>query len=56
MFFGKPPYVHMGVVGKDKHVIGFGSQSGPDRNTLATLLSYFAKQGRGGHMFRDITG
>jgi hypothetical protein len=55
VFFGKPPYVHMGVMGKDKHVIGFGSQSGPDRNTLATLLSYFAKQGHGGHMFRDIT-
>jgi hypothetical protein len=45
----------MGVMGKSLHVIGFGSQTGPDRNMLGNLLEYFSKQGHKGHMFRDIT-
>lgn len=55
VFFGSPPYVHMGVMGRNRHVIGFGSQSGPDRNTLAALLAYFAGHGHVGHTFRDLT-
>src|SRR5690348_11756426 len=41
VFFGSPPYVHVGIMGRNRHVLGFGSQSGPDRNTLAALLAYF---------------
>jgi hypothetical protein len=55
VFFGAPPYVHMGVMGRRRHVLGFGSQSGPDRNTLAALLAYFAGTGHPGHAFRDLT-
>jgi len=55
VFFGAPPYVHMGVMGRRRNVIGFGTQSGPDRNTLAALLAYFAGRGHPGHAFRDIT-
>src|SRR5215468_1290507 len=55
VFFGAAPYVHMGVVGKNDNVLGFGSQSGPDRNTLDALLTYFAREGHPGHAFRDIT-
>ena len=55
VFFGAPPYVHMGVMGRDMHVLGFGGQSGPDRNTLAALVGYFAGQGHAGFAFRDIT-
>jgi len=42
-------------MGRNRHVIGFGSQSGPDRNTLAALIAYFAGHGHIGHAFRDIT-
>jgi hypothetical protein len=55
VFFGAPPYVHMGVMGSNRHVVGFGGQSGPDRNTLATLAAYFTWQGHPGVAFRDIT-
>jgi len=55
VFFGAPPYVHMGVMGRKRHVIGFGTQTGPDRNTLAALVAYFAGIGHPGHAFRDIT-
>jgi hypothetical protein len=55
VFFGAPPYVHMGVMGRGRNVLGFGSQTGPDRNELDTLLTYFARQGHPGHAFRDIT-
>jgi hypothetical protein len=55
VFFGAPPYVHMGVMGRNGYVLGFGEQAGPDRNTLAALLAYFAKAGHPGHAFRDIT-
>lgn len=55
VFFGKYPYVHMGIMGRNRHVLGFGTQSGPDRNTLAALVAYFAGTGHPGHAFRDIT-
>jgi len=60
VFFGAPPYVHMGVLVKPLrapswHVIGFGEQHAPDENTLPGLLAYFAKQGHPGHAFRDLT-
>jgi hypothetical protein len=55
VFFGAPPYVHMGVMGTRRHVVGFGSQAGPDRNTLATLVAYFAGIGHPGVAFRDVT-
>jgi hypothetical protein len=55
VLFGEPPYVHMGVMGYKRHVLGFGTQDGPDRNTLAVLLAYFNGIGHPGHAFRDIT-
>lgn len=55
VFFGADPFVHMGVMEDAKHVIGFGTQSAPDRNTLAGLLAYFAGQGHPGYEFRDLT-
>jgi hypothetical protein len=60
VFFGVPPFVHMGVLVKpmlsrDWHVIGFGDQAGPGEDTLPSLLAYFAKQGHPGHEFRDLT-
>jgi hypothetical protein len=55
VFFGAPPYVHMGVMGTGRHVIAFGDQAGPGRNTLDANLAYFAQQGHPGHAFRDIT-
>jgi cell wall-associated NlpC family hydrolase len=55
VFFGVPPYVHMGVMGRNRHVLGFGTQSGPDRNTLAGLIAYFAGVGHPGYAFRDLT-
>jgi hypothetical protein len=55
VFFGAPPHVHMGIMGRKQHVLGFGSQSGPNRNTLAALIAYFAGSGHPGHTFRDIT-
>jgi len=55
VFFGTPPYVHMGVMGKDRHVIGFGDQAAPERNTLAALIDYFHRAGHPGHAFRDLT-
>jgi hypothetical protein len=55
VFFGAPPYVHMGVMGYRRHVIGFGYQAGPERNTLAALVAFFAANGHPGHAFRDIT-
>jgi len=60
VFFGPPPYVHMGVLVKpllsrDWHVIGFGDQAGPDESTLPGMLAYFKEQGHPGHAFRDLT-
>jgi hypothetical protein len=60
VFFGAPPYVHMGVLVKPMlsrswHVIGFGNQAAPDENTLPALLGYFAARGHAGHQFRDLT-
>jgi hypothetical protein len=55
VFFGTPPYVHMGIMGKRGHVLGFGTQTGPDRNTLAALIAYFAGHGHPGYAFRDLT-
>lgn len=55
VFFGAPPFVHMGVMEDEIHVIGFGTQSAPDRNSLAGLLAYFASKGHPGHIFRDLT-
>jgi len=60
VFFGAPPYVHMGVLvrpwnTRTWHVIGFGDQAGPDDSTLPALLSYFEREGHPGHEFRDLT-
>jgi len=60
VFFGVPPYVHMGVLVKPMlsrtwHVIGFGDQAGPDESTLPALLHYFERQGHPGHELRDLT-
>ena len=60
VFFGAPPYVHMGVTVKPLlsrtwHVIGFGDQAAPDESTLPTMLEYFKQQGHPGHAFRDLT-
>lgn len=55
VFFGQPPFVHMGIMETRSSVIGFGTQTAPDRNSLAGLLSYFAGQGHPGHEFRDLT-
>lgn len=60
VFFGLPPFVHMGVLVKpllsrDWHVIAFGHQSAPDENTLPGLLRYFNARGHPGHQFRDLT-
>jgi hypothetical protein len=60
VFFGAPPYVHMGVMVKPLlsrswHVIGFGDQQGPDESTLTELLMSFAASGHPGHVFRDLT-
>jgi len=60
VFFGSPPYVHMGVLVKPWrapvwHVIAFGEQDAPDENTLPDLLAYFKKHGHPGHAFRDLT-
>jgi hypothetical protein len=60
VFFGVPPYVHMGVMVKPMlsrvwHVIGFGDASAPDESTLPGLLAYFQGQGHPGHVFRDLT-
>jgi len=60
VFFGSPPYVHMGVLVKPLlsttwHVIGFGEQAAPDENTLPGMLDYFRRAGHPGHVFRDLT-
>lgn len=55
VFFGSPPFVHMGVMENTAQVIGFGTQSAPDRNSLAGLLAYFASQGHPGYEYRDLT-
>lgn len=60
VFFGAPPYVHMGVLvrplrASSWHVIGFGDQSAPDESTLPGLIAYFVSQGHQGHTFRDLT-
>lgn len=60
VFFGAPPYVHMGVMVKPLlssswHVIGFGDQSAPEESTLPGLLSFFNREGHPGHQFRDLT-
>lgn len=55
VFFGVEPFVHMGVMETRTQVIGFGTQSAPDRNSLAGLLAYFAGQGHPGYEFRDLT-
>jgi len=60
VFFGEPPYVHMGVLVKpllsrEWHVIEFGDQQAPDETPLPDLLAYFEKQGHPGHIFRDLT-
>lgn len=60
VFFGSPPYVHMGVLvrpllSRTWHVIGFGDQAAPDETPLPVLLDYFGQQGDPGHSFRDLT-
>lgn len=55
VFFGPPPYVHMGVMVDRSHVIGFGDPAAPDESTLAGLVAYFAGIGKFGHTFRDLT-
>lgn len=57
--FGAYPGEHEGTVTGRRHgawlVTGFGSQSGPDVNTLDVLLSYFAREGHPGVRFVDLT-
>lgn len=55
VFFGTDPFEHMAVMETRTQVIGFGTQSAPDRNSLAGLLAYFAGQGHPGYEFRDLT-
>jgi hypothetical protein len=60
VFFGAPPYVHMGVIvrpwnTRTWHVIGFGDQAAPEENTLPEMLSYFTAHGHSGHALRDLT-
>ena len=60
VFFGSPPYVHMGVLVKPLlsrtwHVIEFGEQAAPDETPLPVLLAYFEREGHPGHEFRDLT-
>lgn len=60
VFFGVPPFVHMGVMVKPLlssqwHVIGFGDQQGPDETPLPAMLRYFEQAGHPGHAFRDLT-
>lgn len=60
VFFGTPPYVHMGVLvrpllSRSWHVIAFGHNSAPDENTLPALVHYFTTKGHPGHEFRDLT-
>ena len=60
VFFGAPPYVHMGVLVKpllstEWHVIGIGDQAAPLEDTLPGLLRYFSDRGHPGHAFRDLT-
>ena len=55
VFFGAPPFVHMGVMVDRTHVIGFGQQQAPDENALAGLVAYFAGSGHPGFQFRDLT-
>jgi hypothetical protein len=60
VFFGVPPFVHMGVMVKPLlsrswHVIGFGDQAGPEENTLSAMMMGFAAEGHPGHVFRDLT-
>lgn len=60
VFFGDPPYVHMGVLVKPLlsrtwHVIEFGDQAAPDETPLPDLLVYFEREGHPGHAFRDLT-
>lgn len=60
VFFGEPPFVHMGVLVKPWtsstwHVIEFGDQAAPDETPLPTLLAYFKAEGHPGHEFRDLT-
>lgn len=55
VFFGEPPFVHMGVMIDHYRVIGFGTQSAPDLNRLSSLLAYFAGNDHSGHVFRDLT-
>ena len=60
VFFGAPPYVHMGVLVKPLlsrswHVIEFGDQAAPDETPLPVLLAYFERTGHPGHQFRDLT-
>ena len=54
VIFGRSPGVHMGIMW-GRNVVGFGEQQGPDVNTLASLIAYFAGHGHPGYVFRDIT-
>lgn len=60
VFFGTPPYVHMGVMVKPLlsrswHVIAFGHNGAPDEHRLLDLLAYFQGRGDPGYAFRDLT-
>lgn len=60
VFFGTPPYVHMGVLVKpwnsrEWQVIEFGDQQAPDKTPLPVLLDYFRRNGHPGHAYRDLT-
>lgn len=59
VIFGAFPGVHLGIVtgrvAGNSLVTGFGSQRGPDLNTLGALLGYFDRIGHPGARFIDIT-
>ena len=59
VIFGAHPGVHMGVF-TGRHnghwvVTGFGTQTGPDANTLGVLEGYFQRNGHPGVYFLDLT-
>jgi len=55
VIFGDAPGVHTAIMDTKTTCIGFGQQAGPDQNTLASMLAYFAGRGVHGHVFRDLT-
>ena len=59
VIFGAHPGVHMGILTGKRNgawiVCGFGTQTGPDANTLEGLTSYFVRNGHPGVHYIDLT-